>query len=89
MRVLKWEVPVDEEFHLVGSGQVVHVACQADPGTVAVWTCESEEEGRLRVSRAVRAYPTGRPVPPLLEHLGTALAADGALVWHLFGEPCR
>jgi len=81
-RVLKWNVPVDDQSHPVGAGRVLYVQCQFGPESVQVWTEESELTGSGE--RKVRVYGTGQPVPFDAPHLGTAVTADGALVWHLF-----
>ena len=81
-RVLKWSVAVDDEPHEIGSGQVLHVRCQHGPETVQVWTEESAlTEGTKRI---VQVYGTGQAVPFDAIFLGTAVAAGGALVWHVF-----
>lgn len=83
-RVLKWNIPADDRDHPIGGGQVLHVACQGDRALVQVWTLETEDDGPYR---AVRIFGTGQPVPDHAgPYLGTALAADGALVWHVFGS---
>ena len=82
MRVLKWTVPVDDQWHPIGAGDVVHVACQMDgPFSVQVWTLEADN---LEM-RSACVFGTGQPLPDRVTHLGTALANQGALVWHLFG----
>jgi len=85
-RVLKWTVPVDDQSHHIGSGHVVHVACQGGPDTVQVWTEEywvsdSDESN----GRRARVYGTGHRIPEGWDHLGSVLC-DG-LVWHLYMEP--
>lgn len=82
-RVLKYDVPVDDLWHSVGGGPVIHVACQRDSGVVQVWT---REWGSAYRARAVRVFATGQPLPEGMDHLGSALAADGGLVWHVFAS---
>lgn len=82
MRVLKWNVPVDDKDHPIGAGPVVLVACQDGPEVVQVWTVE--DEGPCDRRRA-RVYGTGQAVPPDDLHIGSTVAARGALVWHVFG----
>lgn len=81
-RVFKWDVPVDDDWHEIGSGPVVLVACQSRADVVQVWTDEPDSEN-YKV-RAVRVYGTGQPVPLFDEHLGSVVTAMGALVWHVF-----
>ena len=80
VRVLKFNVPVDNQWHPVGGGPVLHVGCQ-DAVVVAVWTLE---DGSADHSRTVRVFGTGYPLPNGVEHVGTAVAVGGRLVWHLF-----
>lgn len=84
LRALKWSVPVDDSSHEMGTGQVLKVACQHDHESVQVWTLE-DETTLARAPRSARAFATGQPLPgAAMAHIGTALAADGQLVWHLF-----
>jgi hypothetical protein len=78
--VLKWDVPVDNNYHPIGAGPVVHVACQGSPYIVQVWT-EDSASGH----RAARVYGTGQPVPDDDVHLGSVLA--GPFVWHVYASP--
>lgn len=80
-RILKWPIPVDDQRHPIGSGAVVHVACQHHPGVVEVWTDEPDAD-HVDITSA-QVYGTGQPLPELDEVLGTALVLDGALVWHV------
>jgi hypothetical protein len=82
--VLKWNVPVDDDWHEIGAGPVVLVACQSTVDVVQVWTDEGDVESVRR--RSVRVYGTGHEVPLFDEHLGSVMTAGGALVWHLFAK---
>jgi hypothetical protein len=82
-RVLKWDVPVDDEYHPIGAGQVALVAIQHNPNVVNVWTVEDARDAKPDL-RPARVYGTGQPVD-LPEHLGSVLAFGGSLVWHVFG----
>lgn len=82
LRVLKWNVPVDDKYHEIGSGKVCLVACQNGPDTVQVWTEESEE---VTLGSAI-VVGTGHPVPDFTEHIGSVVTAGGALVWHVYGS---
>lgn len=81
-RVLKWTVPVDDHAHEVGSGPVCLVACQTSAEQVQVWTLESD--ATLGRTWLAQVYGTGHDVPEGALHLGSVMAADGALIWHLF-----
>jgi hypothetical protein len=86
-RVLRWVVPVDDAWHRVGAGKVLHVACRLDdPTMVHVWT---EEHGApVTPTRKVRVYGTGHVIGPEAgDYLGTGQA--GPLVWHVFEEVTR
>lgn len=81
-RALRWSVPVDDQWHQIGSGQVLHVDARSN-GTVEVWTLEGSAPS---VARTVRVYGTGQSIAEAdTEHIGTALTPGGALVWHVFG----
>lgn len=88
-RVLRWEVPVDSEWHDIGAGAVVHVAAryhQQQPGDlVEVWTLEATAvdgagSDELR-KRSVIAVGTGHAIPfDNVEHLGSAVVPTFDLV---------
>lgn len=80
-RILKWAIPVDDRDHPVGSGPVVHVACQGGRyDVVMVWTDEGDADN-VQVSSA-RVYGTGQPIPAGDVHAGSAVT--DVLVWHVF-----
>lgn len=83
-RVLKWDVPVDDQVHYVGTGKIVHIACQSTPDVVQVWTVEDDD---ARPYRAVRVVGTGHPFSWSWDVWGSTVAASGALVWHLLVAP--
>ena len=91
--VLKWPVAVDDRPHKIGSGQILHVACQSqetsDANCVMVWTIEPRPaRGEVPLpTREVQVFGTGQPLPFFAEPLGTASAAGGRLIWHLFSLP--
>lgn len=78
-RVLRWEVPVDDQWHDIGAGRVVEVAAREHrkrPGDlVEVWTLEgahppgTTDPGK----RSVIVVGTGHPAPINTEYLGTAV----------------
>lgn len=73
--ILKWNVPIDDRWHPIGSGKVAHVGVQEG---VMVWTIE--EDPYNVVYRAARVFATGQPFERG-HHVGTAL--DGPFVWHV------
>ena len=81
-QVLRWDVPVDDEIHPIGSGKVVMVGSR-QPGVVEVWTDEADES--VLVDRFVQVFAAGHLVPELATHIGSTI--DGGtdrLVWHVF-----
>jgi hypothetical protein len=82
MRMLRYEVPVDDQWHTVTfEGEPLYVASR-DPYVVEFWalfdTAAEARDHRLRV------YGTGHPFQEPCTYRGTAITANGALVWHLF-----
>src|SRR3990167_8566141 len=78
-RVLRWDVPVDDKWHDIGAGRVVHVAARDHrkrPGDlVEVWTLE-ESAGTNTAGprkRSVKVIGTGHPAPGDTAYLGTAV----------------
>lgn len=80
LRVLKWNVPVDDRPHEVGTGRVLHVACQHGPESVQVWTLELGEPH----TRLAQVFGTRQLLPAAVDaHLGSTVVAR-TLVWHVF-----
>jgi hypothetical protein len=78
--IYRYEVPVDDRWHpLQLSGRIVHVDCR-NARAVEVWALHS---GGPVVTRSFRVYGTGHELPPDVQHVGTAIAPGGQLVWHL------
>lgn len=95
-RVLRYPVPVDDAWHRIEFvGDIVHVDCR-NPRVVEFWTVPLHVgSSRAASVREFCVYGTGHPVvdpdelPAVVEtgdYVGTALALDGAIVWHLFGR---
>jgi hypothetical protein len=83
MAVYRYEVPVDGRWHELDlSGAVLHVASRR-PDVVDLWALHS---GGPTLRRRFRVFGTGHPLPDGVCHVGTALAAGGELVWHVFEE---
>jgi hypothetical protein len=90
-RVLKYTIPVDDQAHAVAGrfwhpfGPVVHVACQDGPNSVQVWAeTVTDDDLVTETTRDLKVYGTGQPVPLRAGHVGTAITASGALVWHVY-----
>jgi hypothetical protein len=80
IKIFRYEVPVDDRWHEVESGDVLHVAAR-QPDRVEFWAFA---DGPTTRRRWLRVYGTGQPITDgIWAHLGTAMAADGRLVWHL------
>jgi hypothetical protein len=82
-RVLRWEVPVDGEWHVLDVlGDLVHVACRKS-GVVEFWA-DGDDEFTTPMRRTFRVFGTGHHVAPTIgaHHRGTA--TDGLDVYHLF-----
>jgi hypothetical protein len=88
-RILKWSVPVNDQWHRVGRGRVVHVACQHnDPSVVQVWTEEREGPSHpLDPMPLARVFATGADLPDGGEHVGSTLVYEGRIVWHVLRKP--
>lgn len=80
-RVLRYEVPVDDEVHAIHSGPVVYVAAR-DPRIVEFWAIDDN-----KMWREFTVLGTGHDAPDDYEYVGTAITAGGALVWHLMEIP--
>lgn len=81
-RILRFEVPVDDQWHLlrVPAGPILHVACRMTT-LVEFWMREHDQSATDVL--AFRVYGTGQPTPGPARYEGTALAPSGRLVWHL------
>lgn len=89
-QILRWDVPVDDRPHLIGGGPVVKVAARHGRlDNVEVWTVELMTGGRFEIAprRHVQVVGTGHPFPVTWTPLGTTLACDGVLVWHVLEVP--
>ncbi len=86
-RVLKWQVPVDDQEHQVGGGRVALVAIEGPIDYVTLWTIEPDS---ARTQRLVRVFGTGQPLDTGWNHLGSARTrTTPRLVWHLFEQGRR
>ncbi len=84
MKVLRWSLPVDDKLHEFAlTGPIVHVASR-QPDVVEMWEVTNDLSAPRRVG--FQAFGTGQEVPYGARYVGTALAAGGALVWHVFAD---
>lgn len=79
-RVLRWEVPVDGQWHEIGAGRVVQVAVrntrtEAQRHLVEMWTLESTNGLSMEGvgARSAIVMGTGDPAPENTEYLGSAI----------------
>jgi len=93
-RIFKIVVPVDDRWHPLDGvhsiEQILHVADQGNAGLVAVWfERDRNEYAFTRPPREIeaRVYGTGHEIEDeSAQYVGTAIAADGRLVWHLLAR---
>ncbi len=85
-RVLRWDVPVDDQWHVIGAGAVVHVAARTHRERVGdlveVWTLEETpgvDTSDLR-KVSVRVFGTAHQVPHGVYHIGSAVVPAFELV---------
>lgn len=93
-RILKWEVPIDDEEHNIGNGKVVHVGLPKIPALgslrreVCIWTEEtmSNDSASILTDRTVKIFGTGREFPDDHCHVGSVVdSSDTAYaVWHVY-----
>ena len=85
MRVYRYEVPVDDRFHLVQiEGDPLYVACrQID--VVEFWAMSNDDDASW-VRRSFTVVGTGHSFEEGLLYWGTAVAPGGQPVWHLLED---
>lgn len=82
-RMLRFEVPVDDEIHQLPA-DIYSVLAVAAPRVDVVEFWSSDRSGRPWEPKAwFRVVGTGQTVPESWRYLGTAPRVQG-LVWHLF-----
>lgn len=90
-RVLRWAVPVDDQWHEIGAGYVVETSARQSfqrPGDlVEIWTLEDTPDGDPAEipMRSVTVVGTGHPVPENTDHVGTAVVPT----FHVVSGPIR
>lgn len=91
-RVLRYEIPIDDNFHEIPAGKILHLSdyrqkhITGERARIEVWV-ETTFDGSRVLSpivglQRVQVFGTGHPLPEDATHLATCL--DGALVWHLY-----
>ncbi len=83
MRILRHEIPIDDQKHEMTIGRVVHVASRRTE-VVEVWAQDRRPWGR-----EFRVVGTGHEVPLGWRHVGTTLSFSGFLVWHLLEHDAK
>lgn len=93
-RILRWDVPVDDQQHLIGAGPIVHVATRTprfpQGDTVEVWTLEQQPEPttfEIQAERLVQVVGTGHAFPVGWAPVGSAIALDGGPGLHVCEVP--
>lgn len=79
-RIFRFEVPVDDEWHVITSRHPLHVFCR-DATTVEYWAWSGPDD--IGDARTYKVIGTGQVIPDNVAYVGTAVAPGGALVWHL------
>lgn len=90
-RVLRWTVPLDDEWHDIGPGPVALVAWRlTSVNAVEVWTIEDLPPGWPHAGpepRKVRVFGTGHLLAEDAgEHVGSTMSHGDELVWHVFAQ---
>jgi hypothetical protein len=82
-RILKWKLPVDDEWHPV-PGPFHHALVDTyDPGVVLLWGFEQEEP----LPFEIRVFGTGHDIPDEANCVGTVRHEQTGLVWHVLARP--
>lgn len=77
----RYEIPIDDQNHRFTIGQgPLHFACRRD-GIVEFWAYAPTAASAL--TREFTVVGTGHPLPVGTWHVGTAIAPDHMLVWHV------
>jgi hypothetical protein len=76
------EVKGQQTVEMPYGAQILHVGVQRNQ--ICIWAI-LESVKPMMVTRSFVIHGTGHPVDDTgLEHIGTVLMDDGALVWHIF-----
>lgn len=86
-QVFKYVVPVDDMFHTFDirtDRPVGHVAATGNEIDRVTFWVETDENVVIPFTRTFTVVGTGHPVTESWIYCGTTVAANGALVWHLY-----
>lgn len=82
-QIVRHDIPVDDAAHLISTSLgVVHLQCLTGYDTIQLWTLE--DEAVEPTNHYYKVYGTDQPLPTGANYVGTALAAQGTIEWHLF-----
>lgn len=84
-RVLRYEVPVDDQWHRVmfaDNSNVVHVGSRT-AGIVEFWAVPPKEVEARNCAYEFRVFGTGHPIEDG-SYVGSTYDLGGMAVWHLF-----
>lgn len=82
-RILKWQLPVDDEWHRL-PGPFDHCEVDVyDPGIMWLWSVEMPHT----VMWDMRVFGTGHDLPDVGNWVGTARHDGTGLVWHVLARP--
>jgi len=83
MKIYRYEVPVDDQWHTIElSGRVLSTGCRK-PGVVEFWAISGENPP---YERSFRVVGTGQEIPVGLmswDHHGSVCDVNPGLIWHL------
>lgn len=80
--VYRYEVPVDEEWHMIAlTGPILHVHGRRRD-VVEFWAIH--QPAHHEYTSQFRVFVTGDPLPDRTRHVGTAVIPP--YVWHLFEQ---
>lgn len=93
-RILKWTVPVDDQPHEIGGGDIIHIDCQKGPDEIQIWTEEpyfpgdvefKNNPGHTLRKRTVQIKATGQSFHDSGVAIGSVMyPLNGEfLVWHV------
>lgn len=98
-RIFRYEVPVDDQWHIIQTptratasittrpaSPVVAVGCRHS-GVVEFWA--RRDPDTFDMARAYRVYGTGHEFPARARYEGTTPDSDPRLIWHLVSVPAE
>lgn len=83
VRVWRYEVPVDDQWHPITlTGRILHVGCRS-PWTVEFWATHVDGPHVVEWTSEFIVVGTNHPWPDHANWVGTVVAPGDRLVWHL------